>query len=206
MTGRAPWRLGRKGNDYHRPPITGPLEAGFDEHFGVPQNHNDPFRVFIENHDLVGRRAGEAFRPVPNWLPEGIASPRCSTSRVRPAGCGRRPGRRRRIPGWPGHVTNGPWHDGKGTPYEGGHRVPFIARWPGRIAPDSSSDRLLCLTDLLATVAELLGFELPAAAGEDSFSLLPVLLGTPPAGPVRTPSSSATPTTPPWPSAPAGGS
>jgi len=85
-----------------------------------------------------------------------------------------------------GHVTNGPWHDGKGTPYEGGHRVPFIARWPGRIAPGSVSDQPLCLTDLLATVAELLAATLPADAGEDSFSFLPILLGTPPTGPVRT--------------------
>jgi arylsulfatase A len=85
-----------------------------------------------------------------------------------------------------GHVTNGPWHDGKGTPYEGGHRVPFIARWPGRIAPGSVSEETLCLTDLLATVAELVGATLPADAGEDSFSLLPVLLGSRPTGPVRT--------------------
>ena len=46
-----------------------------------------------------------------------------------------------------GHVTNGPWHDGKGYAYEGGHRIPFIARWPERIEPGSVSDCALNLTD-----------------------------------------------------------
>ena len=84
-----------------------------------------------------------------------------------------------------GHVTNGKWHDGKGSPYEGGHRVPFIARWPGRIAPATSSDYTFCLTDMLATAAEVLEVKLPDNAGEDSISLLPVLLGKQPAIPVR---------------------
>ena len=52
-----------------------------------------------------------------------------------------------------GHITNGPWHDGKGYPQEGGHRVPFIARWPGKVAPGSSSDETFCMTDLFATAA-----------------------------------------------------
>lgn len=76
-------------------------------------------------------------------------------------------------------MVNGPWHDGKGTPYEGGHRVPFIARWPGRIAAGSSSEHLLCLTDLLSTAAEIVGAKFPEGAGEDSFSFLPILLGQP---------------------------
>jgi arylsulfatase A-like enzyme len=76
-----------------------------------------------------------------------------------------------------GHVTNGPWRDGKGHPYEGGHRIPFIARWPGRIAPGTTSDYTLNLTDLFATTADILGQELPRNAAEDSISLLPVLLG-----------------------------
>jgi arylsulfatase A len=320
MTGRFPWRLRRKGNDYHlepgrltlaallaaqgyrtaaigkwhlgygedwnRPPITGPLEAGFDHHFGVPQNHNDPFRVFIEDHDIVGRRPGEAFRTMPNDLPQGIAEPRiddlvdttltakavrfiresagrpfflyftpCAPhTHTTPAApfrgtsqCGLLGDHIQELDahvgeivatlaelriqdqtllivtsdngGSPGdfkgsrtarlnlasevgdvrvkaatakadarragHVTNGPWHDGKGTPYEGGHRVPFIARWPGLIAAGTVSDQLLCLTDLLATTAELLGASLPDDAGEDSFSVLPTLLGAPPTGPKR---------------------
>jgi arylsulfatase A-like enzyme len=68
--------------------------------------------------------------------------------------------------------------------WDGGHRIPFIARWPGKIKPGSRTDQLTCLTDLLATCAELGGTKLPANAGEDSVSMLPVLLGTA-TGPVR---------------------
>ena len=280
------WHLGYS-KDWNRPPITGPLEAGFDEHFGVPQNHNDPYRVFIENHDIVGRTPGEDFRVVPHALPEGVAEPRVDdlvdttltakalqfirTSAGRPfflyftpcaphthttpaeafrgtsqcgllgdhiqeldahvgeivatlaelgltddtlliitsdngggtsdfkgsqdaklnlaseagevrakAGTAKADARRM------GHVTNGPWGGAKGSPFEGGHRVPFIACWPGHIKAGSVSDQLLCLTDLLATTAELVGATLPADAGEDSFSALPTLLGTPPVGQQRT--------------------
>jgi len=69
--------------------------------------------------------------------------------------------------------------------WEGGHRVAFIARWPGRIKPGSKSDQTICLTDLLATCADIMGEELPTDAGEDSFSLLPYLLDTTPEGPRR---------------------
>ena len=61
--------------------------------------------------------------------------------------------------------------------WEGGHREPFIARWPARVAAGSTSDQTLCLTDLMATAADIAGFDLPANAGEDSFSMLPALLG-----------------------------
>ena len=76
-----------------------------------------------------------------------------------------------------GHVTNGPWRDGKGYSYEGGHRIPLIARWPNRIAAGSSSDCMVNLTDLFATSAAVVGRDLPSDAAEDSLSLLPVLLG-----------------------------
>lgn len=61
--------------------------------------------------------------------------------------------------------------------FDGGHRVPFIARWPGKIKPGSKSDQLICLTDLMATCADILGAKLPDNAGEDSVSILPALLG-----------------------------
>jgi arylsulfatase A-like enzyme len=61
--------------------------------------------------------------------------------------------------------------------FEGGHRVPFIARWPGKIQAGSTSDRLICLNDLLATCAGILGTKLPDNAGEDSLSILPALFG-----------------------------
>lgn len=62
--------------------------------------------------------------------------------------------------------------------WDGGHRIPFIARWPGKIQAGSRSDQLICLTDLMATCADVLGARLPDNAGEDSVSILPVLLGT----------------------------
>ena len=65
----------------------------------------------------------------------------------------------------------------KGDAWEGGHRMPFIARWPGRIAPHSKSDENICFTDMLATFAALMGDKLPENAGEDSFDILPALIG-----------------------------
>ncbi|MHC1769278.1 MAG: arylsulfatase [Verrucomicrobiia bacterium] len=70
----------------------------------------------------------------------------------------------------------------KGLHWEGGHRMPFIVRWPGRIQPGSTSTQLICFTDIMATLAEAAGTALPADAGPDSFSFLPVLLGTQPEG------------------------
>lgn len=59
--------------------------------------------------------------------------------------------------------------------YEGGHRVPFIIRWPGRVAKNSVSDEMVSLGDFLATCADITGAKLPDDAGEDSVSLMPVL-------------------------------
>lgn len=61
--------------------------------------------------------------------------------------------------------------------YEGGHRVPFTVRWPGVIPADSYSDQTICLTDFMATVADVIGYELPPNAAEDSLSLMPILKG-----------------------------
>ena len=275
------WHLGYS-KDWNKLPITGPLEVGFDYHFGVPQNHNDSARCFIENHDIVGRKPGEAFRIVNGQdFPDGLAQPRiddqvdstltkkavrfirdnakqpfflyftpCSPhTHVTPAHEFRGTSQAGLLGDYIqeldahvgvilstldelkiadktlvifssdngatpkdfagtqntklnlandsgeilrkfktakadakilGHVTNGPWHDGKGSPYEGGHRVPFIARWPGRIAPASESDYPICLTSMLATAAEILEVKLPENAGEDSISFLNVLLGKQP--------------------------
>jgi arylsulfatase A-like enzyme len=75
------------------------------------------------------------------------------------------------------HKPNGNWRGEKATIYEGGHRIPFIARWPGNIQPDTVCDEPICLTDLMSTCADLMGEQLPVGAGEDSVSILPVLLG-----------------------------
>jgi len=84
-----------------------------------------------------------------------------------------------------GHQSNGPWRGTKADIWEGGHRVPFIVRWPGHIQPGSVSDQLAVLVDLMATFAEITGARLPSNAGEDSFSLLPALLHRKPTRPPR---------------------
>ena len=82
------------------------------------------------------------------------------------------------------HRAYPPLRESKRSIYEGGHRVPFVARWPGKVKPGSVNDRVICLNDLMATAAEIVGAELPANAAEDSVSLLPTLLGDA-KGPVR---------------------
>ena len=275
------WHLGYS-EDWNKIPITGPLERGFDYHFGVPSNHNDSTRAYIENHDIVGRNPDEDYKIVKGQqFPDGLAEPRvedlvdttltnkavtfirknagrpfflyftpCAPhTHITPAAEFRgtsqagalgdyvqeldshvgtivktldelnlrdntlliftsdNGGSPRDFKGTHhmklnlaseagdilnkyktakedarkmGHITNGPWQDGKGHPYEGGHRVPFIARWPGKIAAASSSDYIFSFTDLFATAADLVGAELPDNAAEDSFSLLPALLGQEP--------------------------
>ncbi|UCF15170.1 MAG: sulfatase-like hydrolase/transferase [Phycisphaerales bacterium] len=78
-----------------------------------------------------------------------------------------------------------PWRGMKRDQWEGGHRVPFIVRWPGRIAAGSTSDQTVCLTDVMATCGAVVGATLPNDAAEDSFDILPVLLGRQPEKPVR---------------------
>ena len=77
-----------------------------------------------------------------------------------------------------GHFPSEQRRGYKADIWDGGHRIPFIARWPGKIKPGSRSDEIICLTDLMATSAEIIGAKLPDTAGEDSVSILPVLLGT----------------------------
>jgi arylsulfatase A-like enzyme len=77
-----------------------------------------------------------------------------------------------------GHDGARPWRGVKRDQWEGGHRTPFIVRWPGKIEPGSTSDQLLSLTDVMATCAEIVDVPLPNEAAEDSFSMLPVLTGS----------------------------
>ena len=76
-----------------------------------------------------------------------------------------------------GHFPSGPWRGYKADAWEGGHRVPFIVRWPGNVAPGTRCDALVQQTDILATLAGILKTKLPASAGEDSVSLMPLLRG-----------------------------
>ena len=273
------WHLGYS-KDWNKQPITGPLEVGFDYHFGVPSNHNDSTRVYIEDHDIFGRSPGKKYKVVNKGkdLPEGVDQPRfedqvdtmltskavdfirrnaanpfflyftpCAPhTHVTPAASFRGTSQAglygdhiqeldshvgtilktlddlniadntlviftsdngstpkdfkgtqgvnlnlvddsgdirrlfktaKRDAKKLGHIANAQWRDGKGHPYEGGHRVPFIARWPGHIKPESKSSCTANLTDLFATFGDMVGQELPNDAAEDSFSLLPILLG-----------------------------
>ncbi|MCP5523688.1 MAG: arylsulfatase [Verrucomicrobiales bacterium] len=76
-----------------------------------------------------------------------------------------------------GHDGARPWRGMKRDAWEGGHRIPFLVRWPGQVRPGAVSTQLTSLTDVMATVAAIVDTELPADAAEDSFSLLPVLRG-----------------------------
>ena len=78
-----------------------------------------------------------------------------------------------------GHRINGDLLGFKFGVWEGGHRVPFIARWPGKIKPGTRSDQLICLVDMLATFAALTGQNLDPAQLGDSVNILPALLGEP---------------------------
>ena len=76
-----------------------------------------------------------------------------------------------------GHEAAGPLRGMKGDSYEGGHRMPFLVRWPGHAPAGAVSSQTLCFTDLMATFADLVGAKLPEDAGEDSFSMLEALRG-----------------------------
>jgi len=273
------WHLGY-GKNWNKPPISGPLEVGFDYHLCGPSNHNDSTRVFIENHDIFGRIPGKEYKAIDDGreLPEGVDRPRqedqvdtmltgkavefirrnaaqpfflyftpCAphthvtpdvefrgtskaglygdhvqeldshvgtilktldevgladntlvifasdngstpkdfkrTNKVNLNLVDESSNVRRRFKTAKadakklGHVTNGQWHDGKGRAYEGGHRVPFVARWPRQIKPATESNCTINLTDLFATFGQIVSQDLPEDAAEDSFSLLPVLRG-----------------------------
>lgn len=77
-----------------------------------------------------------------------------------------------------GHFPSARLRGYKSDIWDGGHRVPFFVRWPGRVKAGSQSPQLICHTDLIATCAAILGTKLPDHAGEDSFSILPALVGT----------------------------
>ncbi len=69
------------------------------------------------------------------------------------------------------------WRGMKADAFEGGHRVPFIVRWPGQIKADTKSDQTISLVDIMATCADAAGVRIPETAAEDSISLLPILKG-----------------------------
>ena len=78
-----------------------------------------------------------------------------------------------------GYQPSGHFRASKGSIYEGGHRVPFLVRWPGKVDTGSSCETTICTTDFFATFADILGSKgtLPNDAAEDSFSIYPCLNG-----------------------------
>jgi len=280
------WHLGY-GKDWEHPLKPGPLEVGFDYHFGVPTNHNDKYRAFVENHKFFGLKDGESLRLVKGQdFPDGLAKPRiedqvdttltnkavqfirdnakrpfflyftpCAPhTHITPAAKfrgtsqagllgdhvqeldshvgeilqtleemgvaentlviftsdnGNSPkdfkgtqnvnlnladdsgGIRKKFKTAKadakkmGHVTNGPWRDGKGTSFEGGHRVPMIVRWPGQVDAGSTCSQTICLTDLFSTIADVVDAPMPDQAAKDSISFKQQLVDGSLANPLR---------------------
>lgn len=75
------------------------------------------------------------------------------------------------------HDAAGGWRGMKRDAWEGGHRVPFIAWWPKQIPAGQVSKQITNTTDIFATLASVVGYELPEAAATDSFDMWPVMLG-----------------------------
>jgi len=75
------------------------------------------------------------------------------------------------------HDGTRPWRGVKRDNWEGGHRVPFLVRWPEMVKPDSISDQIICQTDIMATCASLVGYDLPENSAEDSFDISSAFLG-----------------------------
>lgn len=76
-----------------------------------------------------------------------------------------------------GHYPSADKRGYKSDIWDGGHHVPFLVRWPGKVKEGTTNSQTVCLTDLIATCAEILGEKLPDNAAEDSVSLLPILRG-----------------------------
>jgi len=84
-----------------------------------------------------------------------------------------------------GHDGARPWRGMKRDQWEGGHRTPFVVRWPGKVKPGSTCNETVCLTDVMATCAAIVGAKLPNDAAEDSFDLTPALLDKERDAPIR---------------------
>ncbi len=82
--------------------------------------------------------------------------------------------------GNPLHDNNGPFRGYKASIYEGGHRVPFIVKWPGQVAPGSVSEQLVLAQDWVATIHEITGIPMEEDQAMDCTSLMPLLLGQQP--------------------------
>lgn len=84
-----------------------------------------------------------------------------------------------------GHDPSRPWRGMKADIWEGGHRVPFIASWPGKISTNQVSDQLICLTDIMGSLASILSIPLESGSLKDSYDISTALLQTDTEGPIR---------------------
>ncbi len=83
------------------------------------------------------------------------------------------------------HDATGIMRGMKADAWEGGHRMPFIVRWPGKVKPGSVSDELICFTDMLKTFAAIVGDTVPQGTTKDSWNVLPAFLGAHLKRPIR---------------------
>ncbi len=251
----------------------GPLEIGFDYHFGVPQNHGDASGVFVENHSVQGLRSKDVkpFGKSPygrewigidapqrvddqvmdvltghavDWIgkqsarkpfflfftPVAVHEPVTPSARSKGSSAAGPYGdwvhdldysvgrvlktldqhklaqdtlliftsdnggvfmttgdRTEAVAYRAGLHVNGDWRGGKHGIYQGGFRVPFLLRWPGKSPAGTTCDETINLVDMLATVAAVVNKPLPAAEGtaEDSHNVLPSFLGKKLSAPIR---------------------
>ena len=84
-----------------------------------------------------------------------------------------------------GHDPSYIYRGTKADIFEGGHRIPFIVRWPGMIQAGLTSDETICLTDLMATAARIADINMPSEAGEDSYNITPLLFNHKLSEPIR---------------------
>jgi arylsulfatase A-like enzyme len=121
----------------------------------------------METDAVIGRvlaaieKSGEAERTVVLFTSDNGCSPRVGAAALEKKG----------------HYPSGPLRGYKADVWEGGHRVPFVVRWPGVVKPGSVCTQLSHQADLLATCASVAGLDVPPTAGEDSFDLRPLLEG-----------------------------
>ena len=78
-----------------------------------------------------------------------------------------------------GHIVSAHLRGSKADIWDGGHRIPFIVRWPGKVKAGITNEQLICLGDFFATVAELIGAPIPSGSCEDSVSFYPALFQSP---------------------------
>jgi len=163
----------------------GPVHRGFDYFHGI--HHARSMEAIIENGEVIEHD------PVENFLPRFVMQTDHAVGEISKAlqaqgfsentlviftsdnGCSKAAD----IKGLAeqGHWVSGEMRGSKADIWDGGHRVPFIVRWPGKVASGSHCSQLICLTDFFRTTVDVLAAEVPAGSCEDSVSFLPALLG-----------------------------